>query len=173
MEYAADNEADLVMEKFKVVYDIDQKIQQAKRKYDEDQMPAYKAGQQAYDNKDYELAMREYLVAANQGNSKAMRMIGRLHGSGLGRTQDWTQALEWYHKADLAGNDEAAFLIGNRYYLGQGVTKDYAKTMEWYTKAVENGIDDDRKPIIYGELYKSGGHGLEKDKEKAAEWRNR
>lgn len=167
MEYAAGNEADLVMDKFKVVYDIDQRIQQAKRKYDEDQMPAYRAGQQAYDNKDYQLAMREYLTAANQGNSKAMRMIGRLHGNGLGVTQDWTQALEWYHKADLAGNDEAALMIAMRYYGGEGVTKDYAKAMEWFMKAVDRGNADAMNHI--GGLYAEGA-GVAKDYNKTMEW---
>lgn len=81
--------------------------------------------------------MPNYLNAADKGNGKVMRMIGKLYGEGLGITQDWTAALEWYHKAERAVNNKAFFLIGMRYYGGQGVTKDFTKAMVWFVKAAE------------------------------------
>lgn len=82
------------------------------------------------------------------------------------------KAIENYEKAAEAGNTEAMPKIANLYYSGKNnITKDYAKAAKYY----EQYYNSEKKNEAYIdnliEIYNRGGHGVEKDKEKAKHWK--
>ena len=60
---------------------------------------ANKKGDEYYNKKDYNEALKWYRKAADQGNAKAMNNIGLLYEKGNGVPQNYQTAKEWYKKA--------------------------------------------------------------------------
>ena len=76
----------------------------------------------AMKNGDYATAYTEFHALAEQGDAKAMVMIGLFYHQGNGIPQDYTKAMDWYLRALPSGDGDAYNNIGVMYRDGLGVT---------------------------------------------------
>ena|SRR5215472_11412875 len=54
------------------------------------------SGKRAYEEKDYATALKELTPLAEQGNSDAQVILGRMYWMGQGVLQDTSQAIKWF-----------------------------------------------------------------------------
>jgi hypothetical protein len=83
---------------------------------------------------DFAIAMREWALAAEQGNASAQYRLGWMYRNGLGVPQDDETAVKWWTLAAERGHTNAQKNLGWMYY---GVRQDFATAMKWYTTAAE------------------------------------
>lgn len=137
MKFANEHKGAVVMDKFREVYAIEEKIKIA--------------AQREKDSKDPELLVLEtknsenieqYKNVANKENMRAMIHIGYMYEKGIGVAKDATEAMTWYHKAAVNGSLAAMCIIAHMYVYGDAefdVNKDYTQAILWYKKAAEKG----------------------------------
>ena len=131
-------------------------------------MPAFAdtaAGLEAFKNKDYQRAYREWKVAAEAGQAEAQFDLGVLYAQGLGVSRDLTVAATWYRKSAEQGNAEAQFALGQMYARGWGVPRDESDALRWFQMA--NSVDSDGPPTDWARL---DGYGMQQDPRQAAYW---
>jgi len=105
--------------------------------------------------------------AAEEGNCRAMVLVGDCYEEGVGVPRDYGKAMRWYRKAADAGNASAMRDIGGLYLGGLGVSQDYTEAMKWFRKAADAG-DTDAMCLI-GVLYQNGW-GVSQDYTEAKKW---
>ena len=73
------------------------------------QTPAadYLDGVDAYNNGDYETALKEWKELAEKGNVAAQKDLGFMYSKGQGVALDYAQAFAWYTVAVSQGNEAA------------------------------------------------------------------
>ena len=59
----------------------------------------YQAGVDAYEQGDYEIALKEWKPLAESGDSKAQFRLGVMYDKGVGVAQDYGEAFKWFQKA--------------------------------------------------------------------------
>ncbi len=123
------------------------------------------AGMQAFKNKDYQKAFREWKAGADAGQAEAQFDLGVLYAQGRGVQRDLTEAARWYRKAAAQGNAEAEFALGQMYSRGWGVPRDEADALRWFEMA--NNPDSDGPPTDWALIE---GYGMEQDQKQAAYW---
>jgi len=123
------------------------------------------AGMDAFKNKDYQRAFREWKAAADAGQAEAQFDIGVLYAQGLGVRRDLTEAFRWYQKAANQGNAAAEFALGQMYARGWGVPRDQADALRWFQMA--NAPDADGPPTDWTVIE---GYGTNQDPKQAAYW---
>ena len=130
----------------------------------------YEAGLTAAQNGDYETALREFTVAAEEGLDVAQFNLAILYFSGRGVEQNFDEAFRWTAAAADQGHTQAQFNLGALYYQGQGVRRNRETALEWYIKAG----NADYAPAQYniGEMY-FRGDGIRKDLIRAHAWISR
>ena len=116
-------------------------------------------------------------LSAEQGDTDAQYLLGRMYAEGRGVRQDKDQATYWYkkavegyRKAAEQGDPEAQFELGLMYANGYGVSKDEIKAFQWLQKAAEQEHGDAQYGL--GEMYFKG-QGVTKDRSNASEWYQR
>jgi TPR repeat protein len=84
---------------------------------------------------DYQMAFRFLSAAANQGASRAVLNLARMHAEGLGIPRDPHKAIRLY---ESVGEVEflAAIELGRIYSQGVGVAVHEANASRWYLAAV-------------------------------------
>ena len=87
----------------------------------------YLKGKFAFDEGDYEIAVKLWMDSAKQGQAEAQGFIGAMYHAGYGVEKDYGKAMKWYLKAAGKGVAQAQLGIGNMYGDGLGVEKDYVK----------------------------------------------
>ena len=97
------------------------------------------AGKQAFQNKDYATAYREWKPLADKGDANAQFNLGVMFAWGLGVEQDVNEAMRLYHLAADQGNAQAEYRLGYRYAHGWGVQQDFAEASHWYQLAADQG----------------------------------
>jgi uncharacterized protein len=97
----------------------------------------YVAGQEAYRNKDYATALREF---QRDESPRSWYMIGMMHENGEGFEKSPKEAADWYLKAAEAGLATAQYRLGRLYETGTGVTQDRQEAVKWYRKAAEQNL---------------------------------
>jgi TPR repeat protein len=120
----------------------------------------------------YQEAMNWYKKAADKGLATAMSNIADMFAMGEGVAKNYNEAINWYEKSINAGNKDGLIMTNTGYCYLQ--TQNYTKAMEHYKKGYES--DDYRiKNIAKEQIAKmyEEGLGVEKDKKKAKEWRNK
>ncbi|MES1981352.1 MAG: tetratricopeptide repeat protein [Pseudomonadota bacterium] len=120
----------------------------------------------AYKNKDYEIAVQEFLPLAEAGDPVAQFYIGLMLDAGDGVPQNYQKALEWYGKAAAQGYIPAQANLGVLYE--SGVDQNYAMAEKWYLKAAEQG--DATSQANLGTIYYIGHGAVKRDHSKAAFW---
>ena len=123
------------------------------------------AGMQAFRNKDYARAYREWKAGADAGQAEAQFDLGVLYAQGLGVQRDLTVAERWYRKSAGQGNAEAEFALGQMYSRGWGVPRDEADALRWIQMA--NSPDSDGPSTDWSLVE---GYGVQQDQKQAAYW---
>ncbi len=100
---------------------------------------SYGDGYAAYKKGDYVTAVREFRIAAEQGNAYAQYILGVMYDRGQGVPQDYTEAVKWYRKAAEQRDANAQNNLGAMYYQGQGVPQNYVQAHMWYNLAATQG----------------------------------
>lgn len=99
----------------------------------------YQAGVDAYSNKNFKLAMEEWLPLADGGDPTAQNSVGALYDHGLGVDEDDAAAAHWYELAAEQGLPLAMRNLANMYAGGHGVPFDQSLADSWYEKAAQAG----------------------------------
>ena len=107
----------------------------------------YQAGVKAYQAGDYATAIKEFKVAAEQGNVDAQYNLGLMYAKGKGVTQDYKEAVKWYLIAAEQGYAGAQHNLGNMYARGEGVTQDEVIAHMWLNISASNGIENVKENI--------------------------
>ena len=123
------------------------------------------AGMEAFKNKDYQKAYREWKAAAEAGQAQAQFDLGLLYAQGRGVPRDLTLAMSWYRKAADQGNAEAEFALGQMYSRGWGVPRDEADALRWLQMAMDPASDG--PPTDWSRVE---GYGVQQDQAQAAFW---
>ena len=90
-----------------------------------------------------------FLVAAEQGDTKAMYMIGYCYFWGKGTRKNRKQAVIWWNKAAEQGHTESQYWLGECYEASLGVAEDERKALKWLRKSAENGNISAQIKIVF------------------------
>ena len=126
-------------------------------------------GVAAFKRGDYATALREFRLAAEQGNAAAQYNLGQMYRKGQGVPQDYAEAVKWYRRAADQGDAYAQHDLGVMYDKGWGVPQDYAEAMRWYRKAATQGYASAQFNV--GRMYYTG-RGVLQDYVQAHKWYN-
>ena len=120
-----------------------------------------------YQDKKYDEALKQYLVAAKEDNL-ANQIIGLMYLYGYGMDIDIDKAMQWLQKAVSMGNKDAATYIAT-IYSDQGNVKyyDLNKSYEWYLIGANGGNSHAQNMVGY---YLLNGIGTGKNHKEAAVW---
>lgn len=131
----------------------------------------YQNGQGSYP-KDYKKAEEWYLKAVAVGSNTKWeyQRLGDFYS--LEDNNKPLKALEYYEKYAEAGYSQGMLETANIYFTGKvGITKDYVKAAKYYEKYYETEKKNQSYLDNLIDIYNRGGHGVEKDKEKAKYWK--
>ncbi len=104
--------------------------------------------------RDYQEALRWYVLAAEAGQPDAMNSLGLMHALGHGVSQDLSEAMKWWIKAADSGSITALTNIAITYYTGQGVPQNYPEAAKWFQLAADKGDADAMNTL--GQMYAQG-----------------
>ncbi|MGO8879726.1 MAG: tetratricopeptide repeat protein [Desulfomonilaceae bacterium] len=132
---------------------------------------AYKTGLKYYNaegvKQDYQEAMKWFMKAANQGDSKAQRMLGIMYFNGEGVPKDCLQTIKWWVQAADNNDAKAQYNLALIYYNGECVPKNFSEAMKWYRKAADQGMVQAQNNI--GWMY-DHGEGVTQNYTEAMKW---
>lgn len=80
-------------------------------------------------------AVRWLQMSAENGNTEAMIVLGRLSRTGVGILQNFGNASKWIQTAAARGNPEGMLEMGRLYRDGVGVDKDPVRAYVWFNRA--------------------------------------
>ena len=109
------------------------------------------SGQRAYEQKDYDSAMKELMPLAQAGKVEAQILLGKMYMLGQGVPKDTDQALKWFRAAADQGNGQAQFFLGALYLLP---AKDVSEGLSWLRLSAEQGTPDAQ--LLLGMAYLKG-----------------
>ncbi|MFQ5570947.1 MAG: caspase family protein [Rhodothermales bacterium] len=121
----------------------------------------------AYDQEDFEEALRLYLRVADRAPAWVQYRVGHMYRQGKGVAQDDEKAVHWYLKSAEQEHAWAQTQVGFMYLNGYGVAKNYAEAVRWYRRAVSQG--DAAGQYSLGYMYENG-LGVLADMEDAVGW---
>ena len=121
----------------------------------------------AYDNGDYEKAVKIAQKFAEQNNAEAQNLLGYCYYNGDGVEESQAMAVKWYTLAAEQGDAEAQCNLGLCYYNGDGVKQSYTEAIKWWKKAAEQGNAFAQYNL--GFCYENG-YGVEKSFTEAVKW---
>lgn len=99
----------------------------------------YEAGVNAAFNGDFETALHEFTVAAEEGLDLAQYNLGILYYTGQGVERDLDLAFRWTEAAALQGHVAAQFNLGSLYFAGDGIEANPEKAVEMFRLAGRAG----------------------------------
>ena len=123
------------------------------------------SAKRAYHEKDYAGAGKEFTVLAEQGNSEAQLILGKMYMMGQGVPKDSDQAIKWLKAAAVQGNADAQFFLGSIYLLPQ---KDIGEGLKWLRLSAEQGMQDAQ--YLLGKSYMTGAKELPRDPVQGDMW---
>lgn len=121
----------------------------------------------AVDLKDYPLAFKWHLKAAEQGYIDAQFSVGLMYGGGIGVEQNYIKSVEWLSKAAEHAHFEALYYLAMHYEFGEGVEQNPTKAIELYQRAAAQNHHQSQG--ILGLHYRDG-FGVERDLAQAYMW---
>lgn len=119
---------------------------------------------------DYETALNEWRLKAEQGDANAQQNLGHMYDYGLSVPEDDKVAVKWYTLAAEQGLAESQYSLGVMYEQGFGVLEDDKVAVKWYTLAAEQGYVDAQNNL--GGMY-SRGHGVTTNVQTGVKWYTR
>lgn len=129
----------------------------------------YEAGETAYQNEDYPLALSLWEPLAKQGDPAAQTKLGHMYHWGIGVSRDTQKSIKWYRLAAEQGYTDAQVFLGINYHRGFGVPQDYQEGINWVRLAAEQG--DPAAQLYLGSVY-CDGEGVPQDYIMAHMWWN-
>lgn len=99
----------------------------------------------AYAKGDYKTALREYRLAAEQGDLASQFSLGVMYENGQGVPQFYGEAVKWYQLAADQGYFFAQYRLALMYANGRGVPQNYVQAHMWANLAASQGFEDARK----------------------------
>jgi TPR repeat protein/serine/threonine protein kinase len=126
----------------------------------------YLSGRDGYP-RDIREALGWFQLAAEAGESIAMRMLADVYEFGRAGKREPAKALLWRRKAAQNGDVGAMVGLANMYMEGKGTPKDHAEAARWYERAAEKG--DTPSQAQFAAML-AAGRGVLQDQEQAAEW---
>lgn len=127
----------------------------------------FQLGEQAYRDRDYQVALRKFMPLAKAGDMHAQYYIGLMYANGYGLPQDPAKAEEWFKRFSNQLGAGAKFNLGVIYYKGERVPQDYQKALAWFKRAAEEG--DMKAQFNLGFIY-DNGYGVPQDRAEAIWW---
>ena len=108
---------------------------------------AYEDGVAAYDQRQFDTALKLWLPLAEQGNAAAQFNVAVLYEKGLGTAANAPEAAAWYLKAAQQGDPDAQYSIGVLYETGTGVPQDVEQARTWFASVLGNSRAKDTSPV--------------------------
>lgn len=102
----------------------------------------WRQGLQYYQSDRFDLALDQFIKAAELGSAPAQYQTGYMYTMGKGTAQDHTKALYWLEKSAAQNFASAYNGLGLCYFNGFGVPKDLYKALEYYQKAAALGHEN-------------------------------
>jgi TPR repeat protein len=96
----------------------------------------------------YTKAIKWYLAASNNGDSRANYRLGMMHEYGKGVDKNLDKAIHYYQMGALKENSDAGYRLACFYLKGYGVTRDFLKAFCYYSKASILGHEDASEALI-------------------------
>jgi TPR repeat protein len=124
-------------------------------------MAGFTEGANAYNARNYALALKEITPLAKSGNADAQHLLGLMYYMGRGVQRDYKQAFSWHYKAAQQGKADAQYVIGAMYYTGNAVPQDQKLAVTWFRKAAEQGHPDAQHAL--GLMYRYHVAGMPQD----------
>jgi TPR repeat protein len=124
-------------------------------------MAGFTEGANAYNARNYSLALKEIAPLARAGNPDAQHLLGLMYYMGRGVERDYKQALAWHRKAALQGKADAQYVVGAMYYTGNTVPQDQKVAVTWFRKAAEQGHAEAQHAL--GLMYRYHVAGMPQD----------
>jgi TPR repeat protein len=124
-------------------------------------MAGFTEGANAYNARNYTLALKEVMPLAKSGNADAQHLLGLMYYMGRGVQRDYKQAFAWHYKAAQQGKADAQYVIGAMYYTGNAVPQDQKLAVTWFRKAAEQGHPDAQHAL--GLMYRYHVAGMPQD----------
>jgi TPR repeat protein len=124
-------------------------------------MAGFTEGANAYNARNYALALKEITPLAKGGHADSQHLLGLMYYMGRGVTRDYTQALVWHRKAALQGKADAQYVVGAMYYTGNSVPQDQKTAVSWFRKAAEQGHAEAQHAL--GLMYRYHVAGMPQD----------
>ena len=118
-------------------------------------------GANAYNAKNYALALKEVTPLAKKGHADAQHLLGLMYYMGRGVARDYKQALTWHRKAAMQGKSDAQYVVGAMYYTGNAVPQDHKTAISWFRKAAEQGHAEAQHAL--GLMYRYQAAGMPQD----------
>lgn len=98
------------------------------------------SGLEAYEKSDYELALKHFMISAENGNELSQNNLGWMYYHGQGTAKDYVKSFYWYKKAESSGEPLVLYMLGQSYLFGRGTDKNHTKAFEYYHKAYGKGL---------------------------------
>lgn len=114
----------------------------------------YEDGVNAAFKGDFETALHEFTLAAEEGLDLAQYNLAILYFTGQGVEQDLAEAFRWTEAAAAQGHVAAQFNLANLYYAGDGVEADQAKAVALFETAAKGGHPN--AALILANMYADG-----------------
>ena len=127
----------------------------------------YENGTVAFERGDYETALREFKVLAEQKDSRGQYGLGLMYDLGTGVSIDFEEAVKWYRLSAEQGNADAQNNLATMYAEGEGIEKDANKAAKLYERAAQQGNFD--APNNLGTMYLQA-IGITRDYVRAYMW---
>ena len=102
----------------------------------------------------FDLIVKLYLEACDEGNNAAMNDLGALYYDGRGCCQDFSKAVYYYNMAAESGNKVAQENLGYCYLYGRDVEIDYEKAFHYFALGAFEGYIVSLYKI--GDMYQNG-----------------
>jgi len=119
-----------------------------------------------------------FILAVNQGHSKAMFALANIYHYGIGVKFNPMKALELYTRSAETGNGEALLLLGKVYHSGELGVMDEQRSKQYYSEAFEFLYEqalvenDANAQYCLGNMYNKG-EGVLRDYAQAMAWYER
>jgi uncharacterized protein len=118
-------------------------------------------GANAYNARNYAVALKEITPLAKAGNPDAQHLLGLMYYMGRGVARDYKQAFTWHEKAARQGKADAQYVIGAMYYTGNAVPQDHKLALYWFRKSAEQGHAEAQYAL--GLMYRYHVDGMPQD----------
>ncbi len=92
-----------------------------------------------FDQGDYESALIQWQLLAEEGHPEAQNYLGIHYYLGLGVKRNLKTSRQWFEKAAINGFADAQYNFGSMYENGESVKQDFVTAYMWFYLALKNG----------------------------------